>query len=173
MLQNREQYLSCWKFTEASRPDQCRQLWEQRILMPRSLQQPTTYPSLLVKEAWIRTQEKVVLWDTSPSSSWSAGLSNKWKCVCIYVVNLSIFNWEDPQRYQWPPKSPWLEQEIEKCNKQKMGWGTSIGNFNSSKELWGKGEYACLAEEKSKSTKGCITTNFTSFALLHNNNSAI
>ena len=29
-----------------------------------------------------------------------------------------------------------------------------ISNFNSSKELWGKGEYACLAEEKSKGTKG-------------------
>ena len=48
-LQNREQYVSSWKFTGASGPDQCRQLREQRILMPRSLQQPNTYPSLLVR----------------------------------------------------------------------------------------------------------------------------
>ena len=63
---------------------------EQRILTPRSLQQPTTPLPFQHKRSLNSNSGKVVLWDTSPSSSQSAGFPNKVTIPCLNNSSLDL-----------------------------------------------------------------------------------
>ena len=72
-------------------PDLRGQLQEQRIPAPRSLQQPTTTVSpFSVKRTLNSNSGKMVLWDTSPPSSWSTGFLNKVTIPCLNTPSLDL-----------------------------------------------------------------------------------
>ena len=107
--------MSCWRFTVTSWPDLHRQLQEQRIPTPRSLQQPATPLPFWYKRSLNSSSEKMVLWDTSPPSSQSAGFLNKVIIQCPNSLSLdvsaccvvsrtrldSVASWDLP----WPSRS--------------------------------------------------------------------
>ena len=81
-LLNRDYHLPCWGFIETSWPDLYWQLQEQRIRHLEVCNKQPYFISFWYKRNLNSNSGRMVLWESSPTSSQSADLSNKVSIPC-------------------------------------------------------------------------------------------